>query len=104
MLVEENPGKPWEYGCFIAALRKPGSVKGMVKFPGQLRIEGHRGYHLVVWGLLWFFVVSSHAARLSGKDSFLSGRGDLPIHVSDETAEAFFADVARELTKAGKKL
>lgn len=104
MLFAENPGKPWEYGCIIAALRESESWKGIVKFPGKLRLEGHNAYHLVVKGLVWFFIVSNHAEKLSGQRSFLSERGDLPIHVPTKTAEEFFRGVARELEKAGKIL
>ena len=104
MLLGRNPGEPWEYGCVLAALRKPGSVEGMVKFPGRLRLEGHFAYHMVVWGLVWLFVVSSHANRLSGRGSFLSEKGDLPIHVTSNTAEDFFGGVARQLAEAGKEL
>lgn len=104
MLLKADPGKPWQYGCIVAALRQPGSLKNMVRFPGKLRIEGHYAYHLVVRGLLWFFVVSSHAERLSGSGSFLSEAGDLPIHVSSETAKDFFVGVAREIDKLKKEL
>jgi hypothetical protein len=104
MLAAGNPGDPWKYGCIIAALRQPASLQGMVKFPGQLRIEGHYAYHFVVWGLVWFFVVSSHTDHFRGKGSFLSKSGDLPIHVSSKTAQAFLTDMARKLTKAGKSL
>lgn len=104
MLLAADPGKPWQYGCIIAALRQPGSPRGMVKFPGKLQIEGHYAYHLVVRGLVWFFVVSSHAERLSGKGSFLLEAGDLPIHVSSETAKDFFTGVARELDNLKKDL
>lgn len=104
MLLAEDTGRPWEYGCIIAALRKSERWTGIVKFPGKLRIEGHNAYHLVVKGLVWLYVVSSHAQKLSGQGSFLSESGDLPIHVSSETAEGFFRGVARELEKAGKEL
>lgn len=104
MLLEGDPGEPWEYGCVLAALQKPGSVEGMVKFPGKLRLDGHIAYHMVVWGLLWFFVVSGHAYKLKGQGSFLSKSGDLPIHITSRSAEDFVAGVARQLAKGGKKL
>ncbi len=103
MILGSKPGRPWEYGCVIAGLRGPDNLKGMVKFPGRLRIDGHGAYHLVVWGLVWFYVVSSHTEGLRGKGSFLSERGDLPIMIPSETAEGFFRGLAQNLCKAGKK-
>ena len=79
-------------------------MRGIVKFPGRLRIEGRYAYHLVVWGLVWFFVVSSHANQMSGQASFLSARGDLPIHTSSKTAKEFFSGLARQLAEGGKEL
>lgn len=99
LLLASDPDKPWHYGCIVAALRQPGSLRGMVKFPGKLRIEGYYAYHLVACGLVWFFIVSSHTEQFSGKDLFMSEAGDLPIHVSTETAKDFFAGLACELSK-----
>jgi hypothetical protein len=104
MVLGSKAGKPWEYGCVIVGLRGPGNLKGMVKFPGRLRIDGHGAYHFVVWGLVWIYVVSSHTEGLRGKGSFLSERGDLPIMIPSETAEEFFRGLARNFSKAGKEL
>lgn len=65
MLLTANPGKPWEYGCILTTPRSPGSLEGIVKFPGKFRIDGHNAYHLVARGLIWFYVVSRHAERLT---------------------------------------
>jgi hypothetical protein len=104
MIKTADPGKAWQYGCVIAAFRSEGSLKSMVKFPGRLRVDGHYGYHLVLWGLAWIFVVSSHAQQLKEKGSFLQDNGLLPIMVTTKTIDQFFAEMAGKLTKAGKNL
>jgi len=100
MILRSEAGKSWEYGCVIVGLRGQGNLKVMVKFPGKLRIDGHLAYHFVLWGFLWFYVISSHAERLQGKGSFLSEQGDLPIMISSKTAEGFFRGLAQNLRKA----
>lgn len=76
----------------------------MVKFPGRIRVDGHYGFHLVLWGLVWIFVVSSHAQQLKGKGSFLQDNGLLPIMITTKTIDRFFAEMARKLAEAGKNL
>ena len=101
-IIGKQAGEPWEYGCVIVGLRGPGSLKSMVKFPGNFRIQGHIAYHLVVFGLVWLYVVSSHAKELNNRGFFLSKKGELPIRISSETAEGFFQGVAQNLRKIGK--
>jgi hypothetical protein len=104
MLLADDPGSSFEYPCVLAALRPPGSLVGMVKFPGRLRIEGQIAYHLVARGLIWVFVVSKDSESLSGQGSFLSQSGELPIHIGSETAKGFFRGVGREMKKYGEEL
>jgi hypothetical protein len=104
MIETADPGRAWQYGCVMAAFRGEGSLKGIVKFPGRLRVDGHYSYHLVLWGLVWIFLVSSHTRLLQGKGSFLQETGHLPIMITIKTAEQFFAEIAGKLVKAGKSV
>jgi hypothetical protein len=88
----------------IAALRGSGTLKTMVKFPCRLRVDGHYGYHMVLWGLVWIYVVSKHSRRLHGRGSFLQESGVLPIMVSTKTVDEFFAGMAENLRRTGKEL
>ncbi|HWM90996.1 MAG TPA: hypothetical protein VN493_09535 [Thermoanaerobaculia bacterium] len=82
MIALANPGEPWEYGCALNQLQDIDDFKRVVMFPGEMKLEGHKGFHFMAWGYHWRFVVSSHASSLPYDELFLTPEGKLPIRVS----------------------
>jgi len=61
LLLTENPGEPWRYGCNLTALFIDGShVPDIIVPPIQLSMYGHETHHLVIAGFLLSFIVASH--------------------------------------------
>lgn len=89
MIVEIRPGEPWEYGCFLEQLQEVEEFGPILVFPGEMRLENHKGCYFLAWGLLWQFVVSSHASELPYEELFLTGNGQLPIKISDRKIRDF---------------
>ena len=96
MLVSDAPGEPWEYGCILTGFSGEGELNRLIKLPNKHRLEGHIAYSTVFVGLVWTYVVSSHA-RIIGQDSFLQKSGVLPIHIVSATAEQFSAKLGAML-------
>jgi hypothetical protein len=101
MIREENPGGPLDYGCVLIRARGPEELRHFIKFPSHLRFLGHHGYQMLLAGMIWVFVVSSHSDRIQEKGSFLATNGTLPIHIGTETGREFIAGLGRELRKEG---
>lgn len=87
-----------------SGLRGEGDLRRMIKFPGRLRLDGHIGYHMVLWGLVWIYIVSRLSERLVGRGSLLQLDGVLPITVSFKTVDQLFGGLARNLVASGKQL
>ena len=84
MLLEEQPGKYYEYGCILVfsqnkELRK---IVDILIEPNAFRYETFRGYKFCLNGLFWHFVTSRHTASFPFRAGFLQEDGTLPV-VSD---------------------
>ncbi len=77
MLVAENPGEPWEYGCAIIGILHGGNVfKELITQPASGKIEGHHVYAIAIGGFGFAFFVSSHKPDFIG-DGFIQRDGQL---------------------------
>ena len=101
MIREGNPGEPLDYGCVLLRTRGSEKLDHFIKFPGHLRFMGHNGYHMLLAGMIWIFVVSSHSNQIHERGSFLANNGTLPIHIVTETGRGFIAGLGRALRKEG---
>lgn len=81
MLLEERPGNPADYGCFVlGVLENPGKLLDQAIIqPEQVRLGNHRCYQFVMGGFFWYYVVSNHIGELPFKDRFLGHSGELII-------------------------
>lgn len=101
MILEGDPGIPLEYGCLLIRTRGPEKLDRFIKPPVHFRFLGHHGYLMILAGMIWVFVVSSHSGRIHEKGLFLAVNGTLPIHIGTETGSEFIAGLGRELRKEG---
>jgi hypothetical protein len=79
MLLNRDPGEPYEYGCAITENKLAIINEGIIMRPKQLKIMGHRFYYFIFPGILWYFIVSHHSKQFPLKDRFLSKNGELTI-------------------------
>lgn len=99
MLLTEQPGEPYEYGCIIIATPSvQDTLQCMIMPPEPLRVDGHRCYRFLLGGLFWVFVVSSHSHQLVQRDIFLTKDGSLPIYKENEKSVEFIRKLSYKLT------
>lgn len=101
MVLEEDPGEPMDYGCVLIRTKGPETLNHIIQLPWHLRFFEHHAYGLTVFGMIWIFTVSGHSGQIHEKDSFLTGAGVLPIHVTKTTSEQFIANLATQGRRMG---
>ncbi len=81
MLINENPGKYYEYGCilFFPEDKNLRSIVDVILKPVAFRFESFRGYRFCLNGLFWHFITSSHSDKFPYREGFLQENGDLPL-------------------------
>ena len=95
MLLDGNPGDPHEYGCIMAAMALPQGHEVLRKplmpiRPIDKKLNGHQMYVGQFGGMLWSWLVSSHAASFGHPEFFLGADGTLRIvRLSEEVAESY---------------
>jgi hypothetical protein len=100
MVLEGDPGKPMDYGCLLMRTEGPEALNHIIQLPGHLRFLEHHAYDMILFGMIWIFIVSSHSNQIQERDSFLSEAGVLPIHVTRTTSDQFIGGLAmRRRTK-----
>jgi len=82
MLLNSNPGEPYEFGCMMI-IRRP-----FLKWSEQListlplkRFDDHRVFRFFINGIIWSYFVSSHTYKIPNIESFISREGNLPFMV-----------------------
>jgi hypothetical protein len=101
MILDGYPGEPLEYGCVLIRTQGPEPLNKIIKMPGHFRFVEHHAYHMLLSGMIWIYIVSSHSGHIHEKRSFLSEAGVLPIHIASETAKKFIAGLGKELRRMG---
>lgn len=101
MIREGDPGDPLDYGCMLIRTRGPETLDHFIKPPTHMRFGGHHGYQMILAGMIWTYVVSSHSDQIHEKGSFLATNGILPIHIATVTVGEFIAGVGQALRNEG---
>lgn len=103
MLINENPGKYFEYGTIIIALIGENKLlNGLIITPEQFKHDGFTFIRVVFAGYIWLFIVSSHSSRFPFKEYFLSEKDELIIQVRNAENMKFIRKFARNLYDLGK--
>lgn len=90
LLAANNPGDPHQYGFFLSPIvHDERDVKGFMVQPTHSHLGGHRCYRFVFGGLVWVFVVSSHAPPKVFRDAFINRHGEMLMLVSELSELAF---------------
>lgn len=102
MLLSENPGEPYDYGCVLLMLMlDKKTLFNPLSPPERARMIGHRVYWFQAGGFMWTFLVSKHAITFPFRSHLLQKSGTLRV-------ECCLAEdvplVAREARRIGAAL
>ena len=107
MLLNDNPGEPYEYGCLMTFIPGVKDLMERMVFPLESlnrKIRGYRMYRGIFGGLFWAFIVSSHNDKFPFKEVFIEKQGVLSIYKAPPSAEEFVFDVAKSMAETIKKI
>lgn len=92
MLMDENPGKDWEYCCSLTAIIHEGELYEGMTSPMRLRTpdEGHIFYRFLIAGYYWSFIVSSHEKQSRFRKFCLTEQGVVPVFQEQAKDLEFF--------------
>jgi hypothetical protein len=99
LVLEGDPGKLSDYGCVLIRTQGPESLGHIIKLPSHVRLGEHHAYYMVLFGMIWIYIVSSHSGQIHERVSFLSETGVLPIHVTRKTSKQFIAGLGNLLRR-----
>lgn len=104
MLLLENPGKDYEYGCmqFAVIMDNNKVADGLIMPPALFRVDGFRLCRFTFGGLIWVYVISNHNKQYRWKEFFLLESGRLTIHKKMFEDIKYLMDFAFDLKKQGK--
>lgn len=103
MLVNENPGRPTDYGCFVlGVLDEPGEIlDNAILSPAAQRIDNHRCYRLFFGGYFWVFIVSAHSNEIRHQEMLIGPAGELTVPFQQRSEIKFFGDMAKDFRDRG---
>jgi hypothetical protein len=102
MLIRDDPGEPWEYGCVVTVPQLP--IEGvhspraaLTSVAEKFRLKGDKGLQcarMIVDGIAFHFVVGSNEAMKSwpGISLFVQRDGRLPIVIESARSMPFLND------------
>jgi len=105
MLLDENPGRYYEYGCLqVAVLTDESKVMdGLIMPPVCIRLHGFRYYRFTFGGIIWIYVVSNHNYQFRWKELFLSEEGKVTIQKRNVRDIKYIMDFGSQVKGKGIK-
>lgn len=110
MILSEEAGEPWEYGCALSAVltgaMQPAGetvpVSEIMMFPECTRLYGHNSYRMTFGFNTWTFIVSKHSRQFPHQEFFISKEGSILIPLVKAEDTDYFVNWARDLKSGGK--
>lgn len=76
MLLNNEPGEAYKYGCImLATMHKGEHIDSFIMQPELKRIDGQIGYRFVFGGFWWLYFCSSHKPNIKLSKVFLQEHG-----------------------------
>ena len=97
MLVEENPGRDSDFGCFITMYPNPQNIDKIIWSPTRQRLFGHNGYKFMTGNLMWYFFVTSHSIDTDIQSFFVQESGRLRVWLDAKGEAKIYANMAQAL-------
>jgi hypothetical protein len=101
MVRDGDPGKQMDYGCILMRTQDPEPLNHILQLPHYVRLFEHHAYDMLLFGMVWIYIVTSHSSHLHEKRLFLSEAGVLPIHVTRTKSEQFIEGLRERLKHRG---
>ena len=103
MLINENPGRFFEYCCITnILLRGKLYCDDLILSIEHRRWDRHRVYMFVFGGLVWIYVISSHTNQFIFKHYFLQENGELILVKRDIREIEYIMNSYEDMYKQGK--
>jgi hypothetical protein len=85
-LIEQNPGKAFEYGCLMMTILETELLHKVISSPIRLQSRpfGHIAYKLMTGNLSWIFFVNSHHVDKQLQQFFVQESGLLRVWLSQD--------------------
>lgn len=96
MLLAEDPGEPWQYGCLMIGIRREGNMVPVIMQPTPVRILDAQGMRFTFGGYLWAYRIASHQPVQSGFiEAVLQRSGRLALKFETLEDAGFYLDFLR---------
>jgi hypothetical protein len=103
LIITEDPGIPWQYGCFMYALVHDGRMQeDLVVQPTPSRLDDVPCYRFVFGGHVWLYFVASHQHAKKLESASLDPSGELRLVMKNLGDLNYIADFGRTLLEQGK--
>ncbi len=103
LLLSENPGIPWQYGCLMFALMHENQIQeDLIVQPTLTKIDNVFGYRFVFGGFMWVYTVGSHQSTKRIETTSLNPAGKLCILKADLASAIDIMEFGRTLLEQGK--
>jgi hypothetical protein len=103
MLLTEDPGEPWEYGCVTIGIHRQGAMVPIIVQPTPVKILESKGVRFTFGGYFWAYRIASHRPIQPGfSEAVLQRSGRLAIKFESLESAGFYRDFLRNhSSKAG---
>ncbi len=102
LLMNDDVGTPWQYGCLMYALLHEGNVQeDLIVQPTWTKVDDVFGYRFVFGGHLWLYFVASHQHPKRLETASSIPRGSC-TSLKDVGSAHFLTDFGRTLAEQGK--
>ncbi len=103
MVLKNNPGSSGEYPFVLTPIiYERELLSGLIAEPERVKLVGHISYRFVFSGLVWIYVVSSHALPKTVLEVSINESGLLKLIPKGIADLPFITGMAEDLSRRGK--
>jgi hypothetical protein len=93
MLLQADPGEPWEYGCITIGIHRHGTMVPIIVQPTALRIMDAKGIRFTFGGYFSAYRIASHRPIQPGfAEAVLQRSGRLAVKFEPLETSGFYRD------------
>jgi hypothetical protein len=98
MLLANDPGEPWQYGCLVTLLTHRGKpMLGIFSQPRRIRLRRDHCFRVVLAGMQWFLFDSREAPLDAPIPAFLSRKGTWALMQGEAEDNKYLRDEIADL-------
>ncbi|MEZ5384905.1 MAG: hypothetical protein R3F13_05265 [Prosthecobacter sp.] len=103
-LLSEDPLSSDDYPCLLVPILLDGTFEtGWLSPPDRIRVKGHVVYRIIINGILFCFLASTHARKLNFGRYAVNEHGHLCLSIDEARQMSYVADMISALGKAIRK-